>query len=50
MGKGKGKGGEGKGEGEGEGKGKGKGKGKMDYYKFEALVGRIGVHLRRNRG
>ena len=28
----------------------GEGKGEMDYYKFEALVGRIGIHLRRNRG
>ena len=40
----------GKGKGKGKEKGKGKGKGEMDYYKFEALVGRIGVHLRRNRG
>ena len=47
MGKGKGKGKE---KGKGKGKGKEKGKGEMDYYKFEALVGRIGVHLRRNRG
>lgn len=36
--------------GKGKGKGKEKGKGEMDYYKFEALVGRFRVHLRRNRG